>query len=541
MYRTSVLPILVGLVLMACGSSEKTNQTDDNQSTEVEMDTTRWNNSLTYEIFVHAFADGNGDGIGDFKGATQKLDYLAKLGVEGIWLMPIHESPSYHKYDVVDYKSIHPDYGTMEDFKTFLKEAHKRGIKVIIDLVVNHSGRDHPWFQEALKGPENPYRDYYVWKTKEEIEAEGSLIKEATGDSPNPTQWHEVEGQEELYYGFFWGGMPDLNYDHQPVRDTIYAIGKWWLTEVGVDGFRLDAAKHIYQDHRMDDSRDFWVEFRQEMESVKPNVFLVGEVWDNAEVVAPFLAGLHSVFNFDLGWDILSLLQTDAERAEDREAKTPQAFLEDYAKMKDVYLQVTPDFVDGTFLTNHDQNRVMTELSGDEARARMAANLLFTLPGSPFIYYGEEIGMLGQKPDEHIREPMVWSNPENPDPLQTSWVEPIHSTAKTVVPANVQDTDEESLWHHYQTLVSTRKATPALLMGDLTPANVPLEGVLAFYREYEGSKVLLLHNLTAEDISYDLSTILSEANGKVLKQLGGKPQQEGSLPAYHSLVIGIEE
>ncbi|HAA14206.1 MAG TPA: alpha-amylase [Cytophagales bacterium] len=496
--------VATALFSQCSSSTEKDSETEQEETQAMDdprsYDGRRWTNGLTYEIFIHAFADGNGDGIGDFKGATQKLDYLAELGVEGIWLMPIHESPSYHKYDVVDYRSIHPDYGTMEDFKTFLNEAHKRGIKVIIDFVINHSGRDHIWFQEAIKGKDNPYRDFYVWKTLEEIEAEGSVMKEATGDSPNPTQWHEREGEDELYYGFFWGGMPDLNYDHQPLRDSIYTIGKWWLTEVGVDGFRLDAAKHIYQDYRMEDSHAFWVEFREEMESAKPDVFLVGEVWDEAEVVAPFLAGLHAVFNFDLGWSILNLLQNDEELPEDRTRIDQQAFLEKYAEIRKFYMGVTPHFVDATFLTNHDQNRIMSELSGDEVRARMAANLLFTLPGSPFIYYGEEIGMKGVKPDEEIREPMVWGAPGE-DPVQSTWREPVHSTHEAVTPANQQYNDKGSLWAHYQMLVQQRKASPALLNGAMVPVDLQVDGLLAYYRQAEDEKVLLVHNLTDEEIS----------------------------------------
>lgn len=497
----------------------------------------RWTQGLTYEIFIQAFADGNGDGIGDFVGATQKLDYLAELGVEGIWLMPIHESPSYHKYDVVDYKSIHPDYGTLDDFKTFLSEAHKRGIKVIMDLVVNHSGRDHLWFQEAIKGPDNPYRDFYVWKTKAEIEAEGSLIKEATGDSPNPTQWHERPGEEELYYGFFWGGMPDLNYDHPPLRDSIYEIGQWWLTEIGVDGFRLDAAKHIYQDHRMEDSHAFWVEFREKMEAAKPDVFLVGEVWDEAEVVAPFLAGLHAVFNFDLGWSILNLLQTEEERPAEREAINPLQFLEKYAEIRKYYLSVTPHFVDATFLTNHDQNRIMSELNGDEARAKLAANLLFTLPGSPFIYYGEEIGMLGMKPDEQIREPMLWAAGTE-DPLQTSWITAQYSTKERVTPASVQADDPASLLAHYRTLASLRKGSPALLKGTLEPIDLQTEGVLAYLRKTDEQVLLLIHNISASPIPVDLSAVeglsLDTAKAQVIG--GGKGDLQ-SLAGYSSLVV----
>ena len=172
-----------------------------------------WPYGVKYEIFVQSFADGNDDGIGDFKGLTAKLDYLSDLGINGIWLMPIMNSPTYHKYDVTDYKSIHPDYGTEEDFKHFVEEAHKRNIKVIVDLILNHTGSDHPWFQAAMLDKKSPYRDYYVWARKDSIRAQ--ISKKTTSlDSDNITQWHPVNGDtlSEHYYGFFWGGMPDLEF-----------------------------------------------------------------------------------------------------------------------------------------------------------------------------------------------------------------------------------------------------------------------------------------------------------------------------------------
>ena len=177
--------------------------------------TSNWPNGVTYEIFVQSFADSDGDGIGDINGMTGKLDYLLDLGIGAVWLMPISPSPSYHKYDVTDYKGIHPDYGTMDDFKKFVEEAHEKNIKVIIDLVVNHTASGHPWFIEASSSPENPYRDYYVWADKDSI-ADQLAKKEISQDSDNITQWHAVNGDttKEHYYGFFWGGMPDLNFDN---------------------------------------------------------------------------------------------------------------------------------------------------------------------------------------------------------------------------------------------------------------------------------------------------------------------------------------
>ncbi len=178
------------------------------------------------------------------------------MGVNALWLTPIHPSPSYHKYDVTNYYDVDPDFGTLADFKNLIHQAHKGGIKIIMDLVINHCSEQHPWFLEA-QNKKSPYRDFFTWKTLEEIAESGELTKEATGDSDNRILWNEVAGQDERYYSFFWKGMPDLNYDHAEVRSEVMKIGKYWLQEIGVDGFRLDAAKHIYPDDRVDDTVAF--------------------------------------------------------------------------------------------------------------------------------------------------------------------------------------------------------------------------------------------------------------------------------------------
>lgn len=238
--------------------------------------------TVFYEVFVRSFADSNGDGIGDFKGLTRKLDYLndgnpdtdSDLGIGGIWLMPINPSPSYHGYDVTDYRQINPDYGTLDDFREFLNEAHKRGIKVIMDLVVNHTSKEHPWFKEAAADKSSSYRDWYVWAEDSGTATSGS----SAAGSGNP--WHSVRGDH--YLGIFWEGMPDLNFDNPKVRKEITATGQFWLKQ-GVDGFRLDAAKHIYEDLQTDKSQAttdknvaWWQEFRSGLKEVKPDAYLVG-------------------------------------------------------------------------------------------------------------------------------------------------------------------------------------------------------------------------------------------------------------------------
>jgi alpha-amylase len=291
--------VLILLLASACKEADKGNNI------------VKWPYGVKYEVFVMSFADGDGNGKGDFKGLTAKLDYLKDLGVNGLWLMPIMPSDTYHKYHVIDYKNIDPDFGTLEDFKKFVDEAHKRDIKIITDFVINHTGNLHPWFLEAQKGKDNPYRDYYVWAKKDSIR--GQIMKRVKAlDSDNMRKWHPVNGDTlgEQYYGYFNGLTPDLNLDNPKVKSEIVDIARFWLNEIKVDGFRMDAARHIFPDDRVEDNHAFWVWFRKEMEAIKPDVYLVGEVWSSADVVAPYLKGLPSLFNFDLGYAITDVGKT---------------------------------------------------------------------------------------------------------------------------------------------------------------------------------------------------------------------------------------
>jgi alpha-amylase len=459
--------------------------------------------AVTYEIFVRSFADSDGDGIGDIIGMTQKLDYLQKLGIQGIWLMPIMPSPTYHKYDVTDYKDIHPDYGTLDDFKTFVQEAHARNIAVVIDMIINHTSNEHPWFMESSKGKGNPYRDYYVWADEATIEEVSSLVKEATGDSDNREQWHSFEGQEEKYYGFFWGGMPDLNFDNPKVREEIYDIGRFWLEEVGVDGFRLDAAKHIFEDHRAEDNHAFWIEFRHEMQKIKPDVYLVGEVWADTETLAPYLPGLPSMFNFDLAFSILHMLNHEKNisamvKGHSTEIKEDVPFEQAFVNIQQKYKTVTSDFVDAIFLSNHDQNRIMSVLGNDMPKAKQAVAILLSLPGTPYLYYGEEIGMKGMKPDPNIREPFIWDILER-DNFRTRWIEPEYTTDATVIPLAIQQNDPNSLYNLYKELIALRNLSPALTFGEFSTSDISGEKVLAWEMKHANQEILAVHNISSSE------------------------------------------
>jgi alpha-amylase len=453
---------------------------------------------IYYQIFVRSFYDSDGDGIGDLKGLTQQLDYLEELGVEGLWLSPVHPSPSYHKYDVRDYYSIDPEYGTMEDFETLLTEAHQRDMKVLIDLVVNHTDDQHPWFQEALQGASNPFRSFYVWEEPADIQE-------------HPEHWHQqpADGErqnqgEEQFYGFFWKGMPDLNYENPRVREEVKSIAAFWLEEVGVDGFRLDAALHIYPFYSRDRTENvaktvaWWEEFRAAVKEIDPDAYLVGEVWEDESIIAPFLEnGLDAAFDFELAKLITKTLKA---------GKDQYGFNERLLRIHGQYQEENPDFLDAIFLSNHDMNRIRSALDRDMDKSKLAASILLTLPGTPFIYYGEEIGMLGKKPDPEIREPLPWDMADL-DPGQTDWTPLKYNSSAFTLPVRVQRQDQSSIWRHYQRLIGLRKSHPALSEGSFGPyteTEVP-PSLLAFIRSSGREQLLVLHNLSRSPVVFESS------------------------------------
>ncbi|MFB9326887.1 alpha-amylase family glycosyl hydrolase [Paenibacillus aurantiacus] len=480
--------------------------------------------TVWYELFVRSFYDTNGDGIGDLNGVTQKLDYLKDLGVEGIWLMPINASPSYHGYDVTDYYSVNPQYGTMDDMKKMLDEAHKRGIKVIMDLVVNHTSKEHPWFKEAAADPNSKYRSWYTFK-----DASGQLPGDgATGGNP----WHSSGGYK--YLGVFWEGMPDLNFDEPAVRAEMIKAGQFWLDQ-GLDGFRLDAAKHIYGDFKstintpdvQKKNQAWWQEFRAGLNEKKKDAYLVGEVWDSPVIVAPYLdKALDSGFNFDLATKLLS--------AADTETNPDVAFSLD--RVYGMYEQSSGGtFVDATFLANHDQNRAMSVLKGNLDHAKMAAALQFTLPGNPFIYYGEEIGMQGMKPDEAIREPMPWYAAKEGGEGQTKW----EASRYWKEGANVETQlkDENSLLAFYKELIAWRKELPALRNGGIKEYKIDNPQIGSYLRVTADDQVLVVHNMSGTEQKVQLT---EGEFAEIAKQSKEGATLDGAalvLPAYSTVVL----
>ncbi len=516
----------IGLLMLACSPQK---------GKKVE-----WPYGVKYEVFVMSFADGDGNGKGDFKGLTAKLDYLKTLGVNGLWLMPVMPSDTYHKYHVIDFKNIDPDYGTLDDFKKFIAEAHARDIKVITDYVINHTGNNHPWFLEAQKSKDNPYRDYYVWAKQDSIR---DLIEKKTKalDSDNIRKWHPVNGDTtiEQYYGYFNGLCPDLNLDNPQVRKEIVDIARFWLEEVKVDGFRMDAAKHIFPDNRAEDNHAFWIWFKDEMEKIKPDVYLVGEVWSQAREVAPYLKGLPSLFNFDLGYAITAVAKMGRDTI---------GLVQQYKDIRDYYSSITSDYLDATFIKNHDQTRLLTELNGDVEKAKMAAAILLTMPGTPYLYYGEEIGMLGDKlstyqdqwgPDAYVREPFIWDD-STKDKMQTAWEEARYSTDKTVIPFSRQTDNENSLFNFYRKLISFRNNSAALTYGNIDPSGIHIKEIVSFKRKDATEELLVVHNVS----DVEVTVILEKDNGDFHEieydTEGGKVAVENGelrMPAHSTVIL----
>jgi len=475
-----------------------------------------------YEIFVRSWVDTDGDGVGDLNGVTAKLDYLKSLGVSGIWLMPINASPSPHGYDVTDYYAINPQYGTMRDFERLLAEAHQRGIKVIMDLVANHTSDQHPWFRAAVN-PQNPYHDWYQWSRPDT-----DLKAISATDSP---AWHAIGNKH--YLGVFTGAMPDLNYDNPAVREEMIRIGRFWLGK-GVDGFRLDAAQHVYFDFKPDAANAqvlaknvaWWAQFRAGMDGVMPGAYIVGEVTQpTPDRLAPYFKPLSAVFDFPLAEKLI-----DSARSE-----RDNGLVALLGHTDEVYRAASGHAgVDAPFLSNHDQVRVMSQLDGNDAHMRMAAAMLLTLPGNPFIYYGEELGMRGEKPDPEIRTPMRW-NRSKKAPGETTWY---HAPGDAATSVEAQQGNPASLLGYYTQLIQWRRQVAPLRDGVLTPQPLDNAQVVAWRLDDDTRHVLVVHNLSGTKQTITLDG--ARAPAAVL--LRSKPditleQHTLQLPAYSSAVL----
>jgi glycosidase len=499
------LALPLTLAALTCGSASTAER--DVVPAPARAAASEWKNdwahgAVFYEVFVRSFQDSDGDGKGDLKGLISRLDLLndgkpettTDLGVDALWLMPVFESPSYHGYDTTNYGMIEPDYGTNTDFLRLLDEAHRRGIRVIVDLVVNHSGVGHPWFVSAAGSPASPFRDFYVWS------ATDPGWKQPWGG--NTGTWHR--SGDSYYYGVFWSGMPDLNWRSPALREEMKRIASLWL-ERGVDGFRLDATRYLVEDGagplQADTSETHAAlkDFAAHVRRVKPGALLVGENWADTRTIATYYGSpsvpggdeLPASFDFPLSERILSALaQGNATQIA--------------SKLDEVQKAYPKGALDAPFLTNHDQTRLATQLGKNQGRLRNAAAILLTLPGAPFIYYGEEVGIENGPTggDESKRTPMPWDASSGGGfTTGTPWFgfAPGRETANVATQSN----DPASLLSRYRNLIRARKVAPALAKGELVLLS-PQTGTtpaLAFLRVTSDETVLVVHNLSDAFVS----------------------------------------
>lgn len=457
-----------------------------------------------YEIFVYSFYDSNGDGIGDLNGVISKLDYIndgdnstnSDLGFNGIWLMPIMPSTTYHKYDVTDYYSIDPQYGTLDDFKKLVEECHKRDIHLIIDLVFNHTSAKHPWFLEAvsyLEGldegeepnlEECPYVGYY------------HFTKENNGSNA----YHRAGNSDWYYECVFWDQMPDLDLENERVRKEIEDIVKFWL-DLGVDGFRLDASKEYYSGEisRNVEVLQWFTEF---VKSVKEDAFIVAEVWDEATAIASYYeSGIPSLFNFPLSQHD-GLITTAVRKLG---ASTGNSFAKSLMKLNEKYKNSNASYIDAPFVSNHDTTRISAQCVNDEDQMKMSAGVLLTMNGSPFVYYGEEIGMnsMGGK-DENKRLPMNWSNTDTTG--MTNSPENADEVEQKFAPVDEQIKDPLSLYNYYKRAIRIRNENPEIARGDLSIIEeLCNKEIAALKKVYQGSEIVMLYNLSKEGSKVSLT------------------------------------
>ncbi|MBU2112764.1 MAG: alpha-amylase [Gammaproteobacteria bacterium] len=492
-----------------------------------------WQDAVFYQIWPRSFYDTNGDGHGDFNGMTAKLSYLQDLGVTALWLTPMFEAPSYHGYDFTEFYQVESDYGTMAEFEAFIQAADSRGMKVILDLVINHISSEHDWFKRSAAG-EAPYKDYFIWRDTMPEAGSGWGHAWANNDKPDAV-WHYNEQRNAYYYAAFGASQPDVNLRHPDVVAEMEKMAKFWLDK-GVAGFRLDAVRFAMEGGPLEqaDTNEtiaYWQSFNQYVKSVNPEAYLVGEAWVDIPIAARYYgngSGLDQGFDFEVGYKILGLLKPDASgEAQFGTMNSNAATVADAGILQRNVKQradsVAPLSFFAPFLTNHDQERIAYQLQQHDAKAKLAAAMLFSSPGTPYIYYGEEIGLTqgGTGHDVYKRAPMLWDNSAQAGFSQsaTSWVEQLelfganfpnwypdflsNQLSATDRSVSAQQAQPDSVWQLYKLLIAQKKQRPELSTNGSYDVMQLENGVVQISRELNGSKTLFVLNLSnaAVDIS----------------------------------------
>ena len=471
-----------------------------------------------YEIFVYSFCDTNGDGIGDLNGVISKLDYLQSLGVNGIWLMPIHPSNSYHKYDVNDYFDIDPQYGTMQDFENLLAECEKRDIKVIMDLVINHSAALHEWFSvtaEYLRDlPEGAepsvedceYFDYYNW-SKEKLSG-----------------YSKLSGTDYYYECQFSNGMPDLNLANESLRAELTKVMRYWL-DMGVSGFRVDAAKEFHTGN-VEKTTEVMNWLYSTAASLKTDVYMVGEAWsDFATIASYYKSGFLSFFNFpfaDSGGKIITTVRNIGN------ANMIPSYAKALQAANEAYTESNPNYIDAPFLSNHDMGRIFGFASGEEHKIKLAGAMNVLMSGSCFIYYGEEIAMPGSGNDPSKRAPMYW-NELRTDGTTTP---PPSCTIPDEYPyGSLEDqiNDPNSIYNFYREVIAIRNALPVISHGVTTAEEaLNVNCISAQRKTWNDQECIILMNINTEAAEVDLSAYADWKLAATLSVDGNPTELEGT-------------
>jgi glycosidase len=524
-----LLLIFVSVLLASCETLNITNPEDPLDPVDPITDVSLGiePHDTVYQLQVYAFNDSDGDGLGDFKGIADKVDYLVYLGIDAVWLSPIHPSPSYHHYDVTDYFAADPAYEVDGfTFDDLIEVLHAHGIDVILDIVVNHSSVEHPYFVEALaafkQNTSSPYIDYY-------------LLSDTY--FTHPTLGYGAASLDGVYYDAFYGitTMPAFNYDHMPVREMFIDIFSFWLDK-GVAGFRLDASKHVYDDTTL--NNEVFTYFVDTLAEDYDDVYFVNEIWASQDEVIPYFESGMSNFNFDARNAIAAAIAGD---------RSYGAFLETYQSR---IRQVNADAIEASFLSNHDIGRLGTGYGVSDQKMMAALNIL--VPGNSYVYYGDETMLTGERTmnsgysgyiDAVYRTPMLW------DDWTYSFADYIVdgsggaiASARTTSMLTVEDAllDQDSLLNYYKALIELKNTLPILTTGTL--ASVTLDASLITYLIQDGEEIILvIHNLNdgpvtvSHDAFEEIIGSVSQTTDPMLSA------QVLSIPASSSVIVSLSE
>ncbi len=502
-----------------------------------------------YEVFLYSFSDSNGDGIGDIRGLIDKLDYIndgddttdTDLGCNGIWLMPVMPSTTYHKYDVTDYEDIDAEYGDLDDFKELVTECHKRGIRLIIDLVMNHTSSKHPWFEaacdyiEGLGGAEPseaecPYFGYY------------NFTREPKGDV-----YYEVGDTGWYYEAQFWSEMPDLNLENQAVRDEFDGITSFWM-DLGVDGFRLDAAGE-YETGQTTKNIEILSWFHSMVEEKNADAYIVAEVWQDLDTYAKYYeSGIDSCFDFAFanadGIIADSLKKTAGYNA--------SSYGNAAANVQKKLAAYNADYIDAPFYTNHDMARSAGYYSGDysENMTKISGAMNLFMSGNAFLYYGEELGMKGSGKDENKRAPMYWSDAGDGKTAEGMCHGPEGMDAIKMKYGSLEEQkdDPDSVYNFYRAVIKLRNAYPEIARGQVAfLKDLSDENVCVLKKIWNDRELVIAFNLSEQAETVDLSDVTLNGREGTKMSLGGAltttDEEIGfsggtlSLPAYSVAIL----